>query len=433
MHNSFQRLLPLLFWLLSTVAKAQGEGDYWYFAYAALHFPTSGVVAIPGTQLDSEEGSATVSDAAGNLLFYTDGSTIWTRQHQPMPNGTGLGLPYQGSSTQGALIVPDPGDAARYYVFRQAAYAYPNGLGYVVVDMRRNNGLGNVVAPLVTLGGASLQLAEKLTGVVHANGRDTWVLAHGQLGSNVYYAYLASPTGVSAAPVRTAVGRPHGAPVGSAGLAGYLRPSPNGTQLAAAVNQWGQLELLDFDAATGQPSNPVLLSAQPEGLLYGAEFSADGTKLYTTDEVFIYQYDLLAGAAVAATRVVVGQAHYPTRGVYALQRGPDGRIYVAQHGRYLGVITQPAVAGARCGYVEQNVALIGNAVYGLPNFPNQFARPGRFFAHLTASSACPGAPVALAATLTPTPAPAGATYAWDFGDPGSGAANSGSGPGPAHV
>ena len=76
MRYSLQRLLLLLFWLSSTLAYAQGEGDYWYLAYTAVHFTPTGAAGIAGTQLDSEEGSATVSGAAGNLLFYTDGSTI---------------------------------------------------------------------------------------------------------------------------------------------------------------------------------------------------------------------------------------------------------------------------------------------------------------------------------------------------------------------
>ena len=434
----FQRLCSLLVATLfsSNSIYAQKENDYWYLAYTAVHFIPTGAVGIAGTQLDSEEGSATVSDAAGHLLFYTDGSTIWTRQHRPMPNGTGLGLIYQGSATQGALIVQDPADTARYYVFRQAAYSYPDGLGYVVVDMRRNGGLGDVVGPLVTLGGASRQLSEKLTGIVHANGRDTWVLTHGMLGSTSYYAYLVSPTGVSPVPVTTNVGLPHGARIGGDGVAGYLRPSPNGTKLAAAVaGNGGQLELLDFDPATGRPSHAISLRPPVSAYgMYGVEFSADGSKLYATDNAtLLYQYDLLAGEAVADSRVLVGQSHFPTDGIYALQRGPDGRIYAAQHGSHLGVITHPEVKGVGCDYQERGLPLIGNAVWGLPNFPNQFATPGRFFAHVTAASGCPGQPVRLTASLAPAAAPAGATFTWDFGDPTSGLANTATGEAPTHT
>jgi hypothetical protein len=164
------------------------------------------------------------------------------------------------------------------------------------------------------------------------------------------------------------------------------------------------------------------------------EFSADGSKLYATDQSNqLYQYDLLAGEAVADSRVLLGESHYPTEGIFALQRGPDGRIYAAQHGAYLGVITHPEVKGPGCDYQERGLALIGNAVWGLPNFPNQFAAPGRFFAHVTATAACPGQPVAFSAGLAPASAPVGATYTWEFGEPGSGPANAATGAAPTHT
>jgi gliding motility-associated-like protein len=436
MYRFWQIVFGAWCWLATIPAWGQGESDYWYFGTAAVHFTPTGPVALPGQGLDSEEGSASVSDAAGKLFFYTDGSTIWTRQHEPMPHGTGLGLPYQYSATQGALIIQDPGNTSRYYVFRQAAYTYPNGLGYVIVDMRLNGGLGDTVGPLVTLEGASSSLSEKLTGVVHANGRDTWVLTHGAFGSNTYYAYLLSPTGVSALPVTTAVGLPHGSALGGSGEFGYLRASPNGTKLAAAVatGPIGQLELLDFDPATGRPSNPLaLVPARTAAAMYGVEFSADGAKLYATDEIAIYQYDLLAVNAVAASRVQVGRPQKRNASAHALQRGPDGRIYVAQQTQYLGVIAQPSVRGLACDYREQGLWLggvgqfPGRAEYGLPNFPNQFATPGRVMAHIATESACPGEPVTFTASLGPAPIPVGATYSWDFGDPNSGAANAGTG------
>ena len=34
--------------------------------------------------------NVSVSDSLGNLLFYSDGQTVWNRNHQTMPNGTGL-------------------------------------------------------------------------------------------------------------------------------------------------------------------------------------------------------------------------------------------------------------------------------------------------------------------------------------------------------
>ncbi|MGO8056139.1 hypothetical protein, partial [Rhizobium leguminosarum] len=65
--------------------------------------------------MDATEGVATQSDKNGNLLFYTNGIDVWNRNHEIMPNGTGL----FGSqtSTQSGIIVPQPGSDSIYYVF----------------------------------------------------------------------------------------------------------------------------------------------------------------------------------------------------------------------------------------------------------------------------------------------------------------------------
>src|SRR5690349_5705120 len=86
----------------------QGEANKWLFGNGGgLDFNTGSPVPFAGGQINTTEGSASVSDAAGNLLFYTDGITVWDRTHAMMPNGFGLlgGV----SSSQSAMIVLLPG------------------------------------------------------------------------------------------------------------------------------------------------------------------------------------------------------------------------------------------------------------------------------------------------------------------------------------
>jgi hypothetical protein len=58
-------------------------------------------------ELNTLEGSASISDTNGQLLFYTDGATVWNRNHDTLQNG--FGLLGEASSTQAALIIPKPG------------------------------------------------------------------------------------------------------------------------------------------------------------------------------------------------------------------------------------------------------------------------------------------------------------------------------------
>jgi gliding motility-associated-like protein len=412
----------IFFGLLTTNSYAQGENNNWSLSAQTLQFtPTGPFLTTSGGVLDTEEGSASISDANGMLLFYTDGSTIFNRNHQPMPNGQGLGLIYQYSATQGSLIVKDPGAVSRYYVFRLAAYGYPNGFAYSVVDMTLSGGLGGVVGSLNLLTPAS-QLTEKLTGVVHANGRDTWVIVHGR-GDATFYAYLVSPTGIAAAPVTTTIGSVHTT------HAGYSRASPNGEKLVQAVGTPGAVglvELLDFDTQTGRPSNPVVL-ARPFSP-YGVEFSGDGSKLYASAETSIYQYDLLAGspAQVSASQTQVGQVtlRSPAQ-AGALQRGPDGKIYVAQNALFLGTIDFPNVRGVGCTYAMRTIALNAWISYGLPNSPNQVLNANSVLARIAKQGTCAGSAMQFTGSITQSVP--GAVYRWEFGEPSSGSANTATG------
>ncbi|TXI67741.1 MAG: hypothetical protein E6Q46_02540 [Flavobacterium sp.] len=70
---------------------AQGEANIWYFGNkAGISFNSGVPVPLLDGQMQADEGCATLSDANGNLLFYTNGITVWNRNHQIMPNGTGL-------------------------------------------------------------------------------------------------------------------------------------------------------------------------------------------------------------------------------------------------------------------------------------------------------------------------------------------------------
>lgn len=68
--------------LLTLVAFAQKEASIWYFGQkAGLGFNSGSPVALTDGALSTDEGSASIADSPGNLLFYTDGVSEWNRQH----------------------------------------------------------------------------------------------------------------------------------------------------------------------------------------------------------------------------------------------------------------------------------------------------------------------------------------------------------------
>ena len=169
----------LLFFILciSIQTFAQNEASNWYFGKnAGLRFNAGSgtVTAVTDGQLNTLEGCTSISDTDGNLLFYTDGQTVWNSLHQPMVNGdyfAGTGLLGDPSSTSSGLIVPKPQDPNFYYIFtvdephHDNASVYPNqftgvydsggsvplvddgfnnGFNYSLVDMSLNTGLGDI-------------------------------------------------------------------------------------------------------------------------------------------------------------------------------------------------------------------------------------------------------------------------------------------------
>lgn len=412
-------------------AFGQFENSNWYFGTnAAINFPYNGVpVPLKGSAMSTYEACASVSDAQGQLLFYTNSETLWNRNGQVMVNGTNLGG--HASCSQGVMIVQNPGNTQQYYVFVHdaAETLFAGGLKYNLVDMTRQGGLGEVVQSRVQV--SSVRLTEKLTTAPHANGRDTWILVHGW-ETNTFYAYLLTAAGLQTTPVTTSIGAVHSGGGGAnhnANGVGYMRVSPDGSKLALGIRDQN-FELFDFNPATGQLSNYVPLYSVYRS--YGVEFSPDGHLLYGTDldGLSVYQYDLRAGSAsaIANSGLLIGTT---PNNAGAVQIGPNGKLYVSVlNSNYLALISNPNARGIGCGF-DAHGAYLGSASgqIGLPNYPNSQAviRTLAF----TDNASCANSVVAFNGTLQP--ALATATASWNFGDPASGNANTATGFAPTHV
>jgi WD40 repeat protein len=228
--------------------------------------------------------------------------------------------------------------------------------------MTRDNGLGDVPRANILL---ISPVAEKLAAVRHKNGRDVWVVGH-RWNSNAFVAYLVTADGVQTKPILSNVGTMHAGPGRNA--IGCMKFSPDGTKLAAAIwRESNKFEVFDFDRTTGLVSKPRQFGPYEEA--YGVEFSPDGTKLYGTNNgtgggaAQIWQFDLKTDKATK-----IGDSK--NRKIGALQRGPDGKIYVAREDNpFLGIIQNPNAAGLACKYEDDGLSLGGKrSKFGLPNF-----------------------------------------------------------------
>src|SRR5690606_35842318 len=129
---------------------------------------------------------------------------------------------------------------------------------------------------------------------------------------------------------------------------GVMKVSPNREWLVACTygGGGGSAELFRFDPETGQVNSFVVLDDYSFNAYYGAEFSADNSRLYlSTHAAPIIQYDLsLASGAdiVRSAFDITTNSNIAGMTQGDLKLGPDGKIYVSQLlSAYLGVISSP--------------------------------------------------------------------------------------------
>ncbi len=452
-----KKIIYLILLLSTFSAFAQKEANNWYFGiFAGIHFEDDGNVSLlSGSQMQTNEGCSSISDTAGNLLFYTDGRNVWDRNHILMPNGNysaGTGLLGDPSSTQSAIIIPKKGDPDIYYIFtvdephHENAAVYPgqftgtyedggttpgeddgfnNGFNYSVVDLSitgSNGSIGDITirnTHLLTYDPANsseakYKCSEKVTALKNNDGTGYWVVTH---FLNKFYAFEVTAEGVNETPVVTQLDPLVPASGYRRNAIGCIKASPNGKKIAIAhvqiSNNTGSTEnngaawLYDFNDATGVLSNPLAISQSV--MPYGVEFSQKSQKLYVSYDNGngfggLHQYDLLSSDIPASDVLISGTNQSGT-----LQLGPNGKIYRAVvNTPQLDVINNPEEDGALCNFTAGQVVLgSGLSFFGLPPFITSY-----FAVSIITTNKCLGDQTLFELDVDGE----FDTVAWDFGD-----------------
>jgi hypothetical protein len=303
----FKLLTFILF--VSLKSFSQGEASNWFFGTkAGIKFNADNSITVLSTNpnpiaISTNEGCSSLSDPNGNLLLYTDGRTVWDRNHVIMPNGNynnGTGLLGDPSSTQSGIIIPNPANPNIYYIFtvdephQTNAEVYPNqytgvyteggssqtipeaddgfnnGLNYSIVDISilgTNGSIGDVSVrnnPLITYDPnptgdeIKYKCSEKITAVRARDGLGYWVITH---FTNKFYVFKIDENGVNETPIITQINPLIPISGYRRNAIGQIKASPNGQKIAIAHNQVGTatggsssngvVYLYDFDNETG--------------------------------------------------------------------------------------------------------------------------------------------------------------------------------------
>ena len=431
------RIIIILFLcVFSAYASAQNkQANNWYFGQrAGLTFNTidGSPQAIFDGQIAQIEGCASISDTEGNLLFYTDGITVWNQLHDTMPNGHGLlGDP---SASMSSIIVPAPENQYIYYIFTVPKWASPEGLCYSIVDMQLDGGLGDITEDKnIYLAGP---VHEMITSVQHADGQSIWAVSH-LWETNTFISYLIDTDSLHTVPVTCDISLVHeGNPLYASG---YMKLSPQGTRLLICVHGYEVFQVFDFDNETAQLSNPITFPRFSSNDAYGVEFSPDGTKVYLSSSDYfneenmrLMQYDLSSGDSLTIVNsgtIILNIDHPEFSG--ALQAATDNKIYYSRpYTKYLSAINYPDSLGLSCGFVDSAICIDDGSnthfvLFGLPAFIQSFFNPANF----TWEGHCIGDTTFFAITDTASQD----SVFWDFGDTITGILNNSTSFFPYHI
>ncbi len=356
-------LLVAVIFLSASIVDAQSiknRTNFWHFNFnCAIDFNSGSPVSLNNSALYNYEGTTSISDSNGNLLFYTGGGNIYNKNNQVMVNGSGL---TQGSSaSQACLAVPLPGTDSIWYLFTVADGGSQNK--YSIIDMSLQSGLGEVTQKNLNVFNSG---EEKITGCKQANGIDYWVVFK-KASSNKYNVYPVTSAGVGPAITSTT------GPTNTGGAVGCMKLSPDGSKLAIANYSMHSVDVLDFDIATGLLTFDYTIYVADNFWAYGIEWSCDGKRLYLGNVDYypgeVYQLDMTqpTDSLIIASKTVLSSTNDI---LGTLQMGPDGKIYINRYNVYnLAEIDNPDALGAACNYVNNGFSTSPHFNYlGLPNY-----------------------------------------------------------------
>ncbi len=348
---------------------SQNEATNWYFGEGAgLTFKRGFPEVLDGGKVKVYEGCAVMSDKrTGELLFYTDGVTVWNSRHAEMTGGKGLKS--GNSSTQNTLIVPNPINDKLYYIFTvpdltSTTFDPVSSMYYSEVNLENPDGVvqkKNI--PLMD------SVSEKLTGTIACEDGGYWVLAHHRTKA-IFYAYRVKED-IDTIPVISDFGNEF-----NTAFAGSMKFSPDGTKIATATNVFSTLAppmlfLFSFNKSTGVVEKRMKIDTyQPDEdyiyELYGLSFSPDNTKLYASGFHNIVQYDITLQneGAIANSKKEIAKGDF-----LGMQLAPDKKVYISHRKNFaysIFSIEKPNESGVKCSLVKSNLDI--PIFDGFPNF-----------------------------------------------------------------
>lgn len=309
----------LYLFILSITVSSWGQiNNHWQLGNSDVNF-SNNPPTVNSTGAVTQYGNATMSDADGNLLFYTNGKTIWNKNHQIMQNDNSNSYSYyEVEAEQPVIILPYPGQN-KYYVITQVndnifgENLYLLNYRYMIVDFTTNP-LGQLqVLSTSQAGSTTYYFYDKLIynndingevrqgGLTYAkknSGNGYWIiLTSNQNGLNCF---SLDSSGFNETPIYSPL---NDYTTGTSVRTMFKFNTNNLLGILESTNFIGtdsKFSTINFNNTTGVFSNHTLINnINPLGQLNanGFEFSSDSQKVYFVGQDLIVK-DLSAPSVV---------------------------------------------------------------------------------------------------------------------------------------
>jgi hypothetical protein len=384
-----KKITLLLFILSITLnANAQLQNSNWYFgSYAGLNFNGAEYPTIlTNSAMYSPNATASVSDALGNLLFYTDGISVYNKNHDYMPNGEeSLDGSPEASTT---LIIPTPNDPSKYYIFHfEESYESTSlfNLNYAIIDMALDIGNGDVLESGINL---QLNTSDRMAVAKTSDGLAYWLIVFGATDStsaiDTFYSYKIDEFGINLVSQSTF---PFYSKYGKLVAGGQMKISPDNANIALVNNispffssdflhesPNENLSTFDFDETTGVLSNLYVHDNHMfiSSYYYGIEFSPDSNLLYVSESLNASGFNNIYQIQYRGDNSFYSIFSTDDASLYSIQKAIDDKLYVATDSDYISAINNPNGLQDACNFVysaiDFNSTGTAGVTKGLPQY-----------------------------------------------------------------
>jgi len=355
-------------------------GNYQWMSFSAT---TGDVTYVHSADTSSsemvmaqEEGCDSTSDDNGNLLFYTNGITVWNSSGNTIETSLGG----SNNSMQSSTIIKSPYTGSSYYIFTTGDWSNPaETIEYTIIDFGLDPTGTTVSLNTPLVGGNNYD--ENLTSTRHSNGTDFWIISR-RRSSTYFDAWSSVTSGMSSNIVSSDIGHEFN----GSNRYGQIKMSPSGDRIGFSIGGSvgtgfnPKIAVYDFDTSTGVISNPTVLVGSgtsytftftgsvtqdlSTGYVISCDFSPNGDYLYTTmggaAQRNLIQFNLTnlgtypssSGNTVIPdthARLILDPSDTRFSGVtgtwnggisYGIHRGPNQRVYFLRS-KNLSFTTQP--------------------------------------------------------------------------------------------